>query len=93
AQRLGVPENTLDPYHNEKLLEIIGSEHLTKLSRLLRNTTHEAPVVEYDCSVRLDGQSRPVHIISQAMWSMDETPQYIGAIGKITPLDEKEGAL
>ncbi|WP_243149371.1 HD domain-containing phosphohydrolase [Colidextribacter sp. OB.20] len=93
AKRLEVAESTLDPYHNEKLLEVIGQEQLLELAKLLHSTTPEAPVVEYNCSVRLDGHSQPVHIISQAMWSIDETPQYVGAIGKITPLEKKEEAL
>ena len=90
VQRLGLAESTVDPYSNEKVLETIGPEALDKLAGLLRGSAPDSPVVEFDCHIRLDGQLRPVHIISRAMWSADEPPQYIGAVGRITELDKEE---
>ncbi len=90
VQRLDLAESTVDPYSNEKVLETIGPEALDKLAGLLRGSAPDSPVVEFDCHIRLDGQLRPVHIISRAMWSADEPPQYIGAVGRITELDKEE---
>ena len=90
VQRLGLAESIVNPYSNEKVLNTMGAESLAKLARLLRSSTIDNPVVEFDCDMWVDGQSKPVHIVSRAMWSADEPPQYTGAIGKITELDEKE---
>ena len=83
AQRLGLEEATVDPYHNKQVQAIISSDQLAELAHLLQNTTPEEPVVEYDCTIQLNGQLHPVHIISRAMWSSEEPPQYTGAVGKV----------
>ena len=80
ARRLGLEETIVDPYSGQRLRDQIGPKELPEL---LRNTTPEDPVVEYDYEARLDGQLQPVHIIARAMWSSDETPRYTGAIGKV----------
>ena len=90
VQRLGLEATTLDPYHNRQVQELVDLDQLAELSQLLQDTTPEAPTVEFNCDVRLDGQPRPVHIISRAMWSSDEPPCYIGAIGKITEPGREE---
>ena len=83
TQRLGLEEATVDPYHNKQVQAIISSDQLAELAHLLQNTTPEEPVVEYDCTIQLNGQLHPVHIISRAMWSSEEPPQYTGAVGKV----------
>ena len=87
AQRLGLDEIIVDPYSNEQLLAIIGSD---QLSEQLHHTSPDSPIVELDCEAQLDGVTRPVHIVSKAMWSSEETPQYTGAIGKVTERGKKE---
>lgn len=89
-QRLGLEEVTVDPYHNKLVQEIICLDQLTELAHRLQNTTPEEPNVEYDCTIRLDGQLRLVHIISRAMWSSEEPPQYTGAIGKVVECQGEE---
>jgi len=87
ARRLGLEETIVDPYSHEQLLERIGPDHLR---RLLRGTSPENPVVELDCEILLDGELKPVRIISKAMWSSEEVPQYTGAIGKVVERGNKE---
>lgn len=87
AQRLGLDETIVDPYSNEQLLAMICSD---QLAEQLHNTSPDNPVVELDCEAQLDGRMTPVHIISKAMWSSEETPTYTGAIGKVTERIEKE---
>ena len=90
AQKLGLAESTMDPLENDETVQVIGVEQLAELAGLLRATTPENPVVEYDCTIRLEGERRPVHITSRAMWSVDTPPQYTGAIGKITEIEGGE---
>lgn len=89
VQRLGLEATTLDPYHSERVQELVDPGLLAELSQLLRDTTPESPVVEFNCNILLSGHTVPVHIISRSMWSADEPPQYIGAIGKVELEKEK----
>lgn len=90
VQRLGLAESIVNPLSDDRVQEVFGSESLAKLAESLRNSTPDSPVVGFDCNIRLDGQLRSVHITSRTMWSADELPQYIGAIGRITELDKEE---
>lgn len=49
---------------------------------LLRSTTPEEPVIQYDFKLRIDGELRWHRVIARAMWSADEPREYQGAIGK-----------
>ena len=82
AQQLGIREITMDPLHDEAIVGIIGREALEELSRLLRGTTPEKPVVEYNCKQLVGGESRWYRVICRATWSSDEPAVYLGAIGK-----------
>lgn len=90
ARCLGLDETVVDPYGSDRVTNRPITRHLAKL---LRNTTPEEPVVEYNCDTTLDGVLRPVRIISRAMWSSEEPPQYTGAIGVILERTEQEGML
>ena len=90
VRRLGLEAATVDPYHNKQVQEMVDLDRLAELSQLLQSTTPEAPVVEFDFHIRLEGRSVPIHITSRAMWSSEDPPQYTGAIGKIDLCQEKE---
>ena len=82
-ERLGLEESTVDPYHNKRVQQAADLDRLAELAQLLQATTPEAPVVEFDGNIRLNGRLRPVHITSRAMWSSEAPPQYTGTIGKV----------
>lgn len=90
ARRLGLAENTMNPLKNEEVVQILGTEQLAELTGLLRSTVPEDPVVEYDCTIRLDGAPKAAHITCRAMWSLDTPAQYIGTIGAIIELEGGE---
>ena len=90
VRRLGLEAATVDPYHNKQVQEMVDLDRLAELSQILQSTTPEAPVVEFDFHIRLEGRSVPIHITSRAMWSSEDPPQYTGAIGKIDLCQEKE---
>lgn len=83
AQYLGLEETIVDPYNSERVTCVLGQEQLIQLSQLLQSTTPEQPVIEYDCSIFARGKQVPMRAVCQAMWSADEPPEYMGAIGKI----------
>ena len=50
AKKLGMEEILMDPHHNQKVLEMLGSEDLCAISGALRSTSPENPIVKYDRS-------------------------------------------
>ena len=87
AQRLGLDETIVDPYNDERLLDRLGCD---ELASLLKSTQPDNPVVEHNCYARLDGNVQPVRIICRAVWTSEEKPRYVGAIGRVVEREEKE---
>ena len=87
ARQLDLEETIMDPCENKSLMERVC---IDRLSALLHGTTPENPVVELDCEILLNGAVCPVHITARAMWSSEETPQYTGAIGKVTQREKED---
>ena len=82
AKKLGTDEIILEPHYDAKVLEILGDEAWMDISKALRSTTPESPIITYECPLNLCGQQRWYRIIAQAIWAGDEQPVYTGAIGK-----------
>ena len=83
VQYFGLEETTVDPYHNKDIQELVDLDQMAELAQQLQDTTPDDPIVEYDGKVHIGAQLMPVHIISRAMWSSEEPPQYTGAIGTV----------
>ncbi|MDO5349940.1 MAG: response regulator [Lachnospiraceae bacterium] len=88
AEKLGLPEMIMEPHHDSQILAIFSKETLQDFSKAIRSTTPSDPVIHYDCQATLGGASRWFRVISRATWSSDETPQYLGAIGKAVDIHE-----
>lgn len=82
AARLGIDEVIMSPHRNEKVLALMGADHIREFSDMLQSTTPEQPVVKYDCQLTLNGEKRWTQLIGRATWSSDLPPRYMGAIGK-----------
>jgi len=82
ANRLGIDEVIMSPHRNQKVIDLMGADHLREFSDMLQSTTPEQPVVKYDCQINLNGEARWTQLIGRATWSSDLPPRYLGAIGK-----------
>ncbi len=82
AELLGIKEITKDPIHDESMLALLGEETLRGISKALRNTTPDNPLIQYNCQVHIGGEIRWYRIIGRATWSVEEPVEYQGAIGK-----------
>ena len=89
ARKLGLDEILMDPHNNEKVQEMMGTGTLRAISNELRGTTPEHPQVKYDHEVCINGEKRWMRTIGRAMWSADEPPRYMGAIGKTTDIHDE----
>lgn len=88
AGRLKLPEIIMDPFEDQAVSSIMDKEDLKELSRICHEATPKEPVFRYDCKANLDGESRWMRIVCQAMWSSDEEPVYMGVIGKAVDIHE-----
>ncbi|NBH71004.1 diguanylate cyclase [Clostridiaceae bacterium] len=89
AKKLGLDEILMDPHNNPEIQVMMGSGTLRALSNELRSTTPEHPQVKYDHEIYIHGEKRWMRTIGRAMWSADEPPRYMGAIGKTTDIHDE----
>lgn len=90
AHKMGVRESIIDPMSDEELHKAIHEEDMKALSLLLRQTTPEQPIVQYDCKINYKGDVQDTKIICKAVWSSEEPIQYMGAMGRFIKLGESE---
>ena len=88
AEKLGLPEITMDPVHSEQSVRLLGEDNWRGLADALHATTPGHPVVTYDCTLNFPGGPRWTRIVARATWSSDEPPRYTGAIGKLIDIHD-----
>ena len=89
AKKLGLEEILMEPHQDKRIQEMLGEGTLKTLSEQLRNTTPENPQVKVDHEILINGERRWMRTIGRAMWSADEPPKYMGAIGKTTDIHDE----
>lgn len=82
AEQTGLDTVILDPLHNERFHEVISAEHVHNVSRALRDSDPENPIIQYECPLDMKGEKRWYRLVCRAFWTTDDPPQYTGAIGK-----------
>lgn len=87
----GLPDIIVDPLHNERMNELFRERDLFELDQLLRASSPNNPIVHSEMIVMLDDKPRWCAVVARSLWSDDEKPVYIGALGKITDIhDDRE---
>ena len=90
---LGLPSAIMDPLENEALLELFGRENIEESYQLLHDTTPEEPVIEHDIVVKKNDIPRWFRLTACSVWSEDEEPKFLGAIGKLVDVHEQHEEL
>lgn len=93
AEKLNIPRLIMNPGKSPELLSIICPEELQKLNQQLRSTTPDAPVIEYEAELKIDGETRFSRIICRTLWTRGNETKYTGAIGKIVDMQEEQQEL
>ena len=78
----------MEPQKDEKSSPAFGADAWQKIANALRATSPEHPITNYECLLRCDGQPCWHRIIAQSMWSAEDSPGYVGAIGKIVDIHD-----
>ncbi|MGI6497338.1 MAG: diguanylate cyclase domain-containing protein [Oscillospiraceae bacterium] len=89
ARKLGLDEVIQDPAHDTRLLDVMGEAQFRELADALCRTTPEEPMVQYICEIKVEGKPRWHQCTCRTMWSSEEPPQYMGAIGKAMDIHEE----
>lgn len=93
AKKLNLSEVILEPFQKEEVLRVFGIENHRNLTSMLRATTPENPVVNFDGVLSYSGQPRWHRFIARAMWSSDDPPVYTGSIGKFMDIHDSREKL
>lgn len=73
----------MEPFRSDGLIPFLDKKDVEALCGLLRQTTPDESAREYCCQIRYTDGMRPARIICRAVWSEEEIPQFLGAVGKI----------
>lgn len=82
AKRLGLPEIIEKPGENADIDWAIGRENWANISDELKKTSKNNPLVHYEVQLPVDGERRWHKISVVALWSGEDSPRYLGAMGK-----------
>lgn len=88
ANKLSTDEIIVDPRKSDTVRTILGAETWAELSKKLRATNRENPVISHDCKISYQGELRWSRIVAHAMWSSEEPSEYQGAIGKVIDIHD-----
>lgn len=90
SEKFDLPQVMNDPKQHPVFQSSIKAEDLQTLEERISRATMQDPVIEFECELCFKGTYRFNRIICRTMWSSDEQPHYIGAIGKVIDIHEKQ---
>lgn len=89
SKKLGLNKVTINPYQNNQINSMFDISTLQGFVNTFQNTTFENPIVNFNFRVLIDGKYKYCKAIGRSMWTSDNSPEYIGAIGKITDITDE----
>lgn len=90
---LGLPEVILDPLNDETLIGVFGRDNLVELRRRLMASTPDDPVVHFEMSGQVNGETRWFSTVTRSLWSDDNPPVYQGALGKLIDVHDQRALM
>lgn len=89
AKKWGLQEVIAKPKQDPTLQAILEEGAWERISAALRATTPEQPNASGECELSLGGNPPRKHrIYARSLWSEDDPPQYLGAIGKAVDIHD-----
>lgn len=88
AKLLGYESSVIYPYRERN--EFLGDKGAELISKL-RSTTAAAPdITPYETDITYNGKTSRYKIIARSLWTKDNPPKYIGALGRIIDTGSEE---
>ncbi|MDE5896922.1 MAG: HD domain-containing protein, partial [Clostridia bacterium] len=93
AESLGLPEKILSPLENEQWCKMFPKDDFEHFLERMRRTTPENPVLVEKYLLEMNGEKKWNKIVAKVLWGDAERPEFEGAIGKITDVNDETVAL
>lgn len=89
AEKLGLGELMIDPYHDERVRKILGNSNLERLSERISKTTPEEPKFQLDFEMLIDGEFCLSRFDGMAIWLTSDHTAPGGAVGRISDVQKE----
>lgn len=83
AKKLGLPESIADPKNSEELKAVISEKCIKELSEAVYGTTFEQPVAEYECDLKIGGETKRCKFVCLTIWADDDHSRRSSVVGKV----------
>lgn len=93
AKQLGLPEFVMNPAEDSMINKVFKPRDLQHFAQSLKATTPDSPVIQCVYEMRINDSTRWCRVIARSMWSSDDVPQYVGAIGKLVDITDEQQKL
>lgn len=90
ARQLGINEFIINPCKDKAIKSLFKRGDLARLANALKKTTPTTPVIQCIYQIKIKEEVRWYKLIARSMWSSEETPQYVGAIGKLVDVNDEQ---
>ena len=91
AEQLGLQEMTMHPKGLRQ--NYIGEDTINEMLECINNASPTAPTVSMKTQLDLTGQKRWYEIRIRTLWNNEEYPRYIGVLGRIIDINDRELAI
>ena len=88
AKLLGIREVIIKPEKDEN--QFLGGENIRTLTETLHRTTPSNPEIRMKFLANYPDGKRWCQVIAKSLWSREEEPKYIGVLGRIIDIHEKD---
>ena len=89
AEKLGLGELVIDPYHDERVRKILGNSNLERLSERISKTTPEEPKFQLDFEMLIDGEFCLSRFDGMAIWLTSDHTAPGGAVSRISDVQKE----
>lgn len=90
AKKLGTDEVIINPESSKHIEKIVGLDVWNSISEKLHSSCEDDFVVKGKYKLSIKGESRWHKIITKAVWSNDNPPKFMGAIGKAIDIHDTQ---
>lgn len=89
TELFNLPSIIVNPFENEKIIEIAGGIEMFNLFKSeLRKTSISEPATQFEINMLINGEKRLHRVYCRVNWSNEEQPQIISVIGKVVDIEE-----
>lgn len=91
ADKFNLPLVIVNPFENEKLLDVLGGHEGEKFfDEQMKKTTPENPTIEFTTQIKINGQLKFHRALCMVKWDTEgNEPKITGAIGKLTDIENE----